>query len=173
MLRLELLAATLGSVLSGATLEYHDGQYNVGCGNGMYVVDAGCGMDSQVQGIINTKWATGCALCQRILEQDEWFEGCEDSVRCVEPKDLLGRSQGIWLKALPAPSPPSPPSAPPPGFPPPPLSPHSWMQSVCGEGTDPDVCQKRLMIGGAASAALVVMVVVVAARGTAGGSPLV
>lgn len=173
MLRLELLAATLGSVLSGATLEYHDGQYDVGCGNGMYVVDAGCGMNSKVQGLINTNWAAGCDLCRRILEQDEWFEGCEDSVQCVETRDILGRGQGIWLKALPAPSPPSPPSAPPPEFPPPPLAPYNWMESICGEGTDPDVCKKRLMIGGAGGAALIGIVAVVATRGTSGGSPLV
>jgi len=166
-----LLATALGGTHAGATLEYHNGNYDIGCGNGMYVLDAGCGMDSKVEGIIEGSWESGCDLCLRILEQDGWFEGCEGTARCVASKGLFGRNDGIWLKALPAPSPPSPPSLPPPDFPPPPMSPNDVMFEICGE-LEKDVCQKRMAIG-AAGAVILVGVVALASRSSGGATPLV
>jgi len=170
MLR-HLFFAAIATGARGATLEYHNGQYDIGCGNGMYLVDAGCGMDAKVEGILQGTYAAGCDLCMRILEQDGWYEGCEGTARCVESKTFLGRSNGIWLKALPAPSPPSPPALPPPDAPPPPSAPYDWMDSVCPEDMDPEVCQKRLLLGGAGGVALVT-VAVVAARSASGASQL-
>lgn len=158
-------AVLLEVALAGFEFEFGERQFN--CGSGMSVTDAGCGMDSEVDGIVlSGKWTyeMACEQCKRVMEEEGAFEGCEGTAVCTgEYGGFFGSIYGVRMSSTPAPRPPSPPSSPPPMPPMPPAAPRTLFDDICPEGMEEEDCQK-LMLGGAGGCAALISVGVVLAR---------